>query len=355
MRKFLTVFFLTLALIAKAQNDTTKYYTTADYGWKYNRALFRHALALPTDTTVNKVERSIAYVGGNIYVKRSGVWVAVGGSSLDTSSLSSRIDARVKYSDTASMLSPYLRSATAAATYQPIGNYLTGIDTTTISTRAYARKVGDSTFARVQSVGYLTSIDTTTISTRNYTVKLGDSTFSRVIAQNYVTTSGARSALSMTTTGTTGAATYNNSTGVINVPRYDQERRVIAVYSANNNFSTISANSSLFITINGVSSGNTTESQRQAVVTSAGKFRNLYIRTNTAQPGTGSFVFTVRKNGVNQSFTITVAAGAGAATFSNTTDTIDVVAGDLISINGTNNASTASAAITAVSFEITNN
>ncbi len=40
-------------------------------------------------------------------------------SGIDTTSLSNRIDARVKYTDTASMLSPYLRSAAAATTYVP--------------------------------------------------------------------------------------------------------------------------------------------------------------------------------------------------------------------------------------------
>jgi hypothetical protein len=36
----------------------------------------------------------------------------------------------------------------------------------------------------------------------------------------FITQSGARSAISLTTTGTGGAATYNNSTGVLNVPTY---------------------------------------------------------------------------------------------------------------------------------------
>lgn len=36
----------------------------------------------------------------------------------------------------------------------------------------------------------------------------------------FVTQAGARTAISLTTTGTSGAATYNNSTGVLNVPNY---------------------------------------------------------------------------------------------------------------------------------------
>jgi hypothetical protein len=326
MRKFLTVFFLALALIAKGQNDTTKYYTTADYGWKYNRALFRHALALPTDTTANKVERSIAYVNGNIYIKRASSWVGLtgGGGSVDTSSLSSRIDARVKYSDTALMLSPYLRSATAAATYQPIGNYLTGIDTTTISTRAYARKIGDSTFARV-------------------------------VAQSYVTTSGARSALSMTTTGTTGAATYNSSTGVINVPRYDQEQRTLSMFTGGGGLVGVSANSTVFYDPGTTTTNSTNEAARAIVVTRAGVLRNLYVRITTTQPATGSLVVTVRVNGANTSLVITIAAGSIPAVFSNLVNTVNVNAGDIISVQIQNNASASSGAIGAISLELTNN
>jgi hypothetical protein len=37
---------------------------------------------------------------------------------------------------------------------------------------------------------------------------------------SYITMSGARTAISLTTSGTSGTATYNNSTGVLNIPNY---------------------------------------------------------------------------------------------------------------------------------------
>ena len=49
-------------------------------------------------------------------------------SGIDTTSLSNRIDARVKYTDTASMLSPYLRSAAAATTYVPYTGATTNVN-----------------------------------------------------------------------------------------------------------------------------------------------------------------------------------------------------------------------------------
>jgi len=67
--------------------------------------------------------------------------------STDTTSLSNRIDLRVKYSDTAAMLSPYLRSNVAAATYQPIGNY----DTATV-VKAYVTNAEAVTITKGQVV-----------------------------------------------------------------------------------------------------------------------------------------------------------------------------------------------------------
>jgi len=69
------------------------------------------------------------------------------GVSIDTSSLSNRIDLRVKYTDTAAMLSPYLRSNVAAATYQPIGNY----DTATV-VKAYVTNAEAVTITKGQVV-----------------------------------------------------------------------------------------------------------------------------------------------------------------------------------------------------------
>jgi hypothetical protein len=66
---------------------------------------------------------------------------------LDTTSLSNRINLRVRYTDTAAMLSPYLRSNVAAATYQPIGNY----DTATV-VKAYVTNAEAVTITKGQVV-----------------------------------------------------------------------------------------------------------------------------------------------------------------------------------------------------------
>lgn len=76
-----------------------------------------------------------------------------------------------------------------------------------------------------------------------------------------------------------------------------------------------------------------TESNSYAVVSTAGDIKNLYIEVNAA-PGTGkSHAFTLMKNGVATSLTITISEASTSG--SNVADTIAVVAGDLLSIRMT--------------------
>lgn len=63
--------------------------------------------------------------------------------------------------------------------------------------------------------GYLTGITSTQVTTA-----LGFTPYNSTNPTGYVNQSGARSSVSLTTTGTSGASTYNSSTGVLNVPQY---------------------------------------------------------------------------------------------------------------------------------------
>lgn len=63
--------------------------------------------------------------------------------------------------------------------------------------------------------GYLTNI-----SSAQVVGALGFTPYSAANPAGYVSQSGARSAISLTTTGSSGAATYNSATGVLNIPSY---------------------------------------------------------------------------------------------------------------------------------------
>jgi hypothetical protein len=74
----------------------------------------------------------------------------------------------------------------------------------------------------------------------------------------------------------------------------------------------------------------TTEVRRQMIVPTAGTIRDFFVYVTTAS-GAGTLTFTIRKNGANTGITISVPT-TGVGAFSDTTNTVGVVAGDLISI-----------------------
>jgi len=97
-----------------------------------------------------------------------------------------------------------------------------------------------------------------------------------------------------------------------------------------------------YVMQNGLSSGS--ESLVQASAEFAMTFTEIRVRTSGTQSATGTLVFTLRKNGVDQ-FSLTIAAGAVAGVYT-ATGSFSVVAGDLINWKIRNNATAISANIT---------
>ena len=84
----------------------------------------------------------------------------------------------------------------------------------------------------------------------------------------------------------------------------------------------------------------------------AGYMLNLTVRTNSAQPSTGSLVFTLQKGLIDTPVVATVPASAGASTqWTSGTKSQCFVANELLSIKVKNNATAASCQITTVSWE----
>lgn len=75
-----------------------------------------------------------------------------------------------------------------------------------------------------------------------------------------------------------------------------------------------------------------------------GTIKGMYVTLTTGQPGTGSLVFTLRKNGFDQSLSITVPAGSGQLSWS-ATGSVAFNATDLLDVKIVNNASASSANI----------
>lgn len=144
--------------------------------------------------------------------------------------------------------------------------------------------------------------------------------------------------ITLTTTGTSGAATLVGST--LNIPQYAGSGSK-SILNQNHLGASINA----LTTTYGGWSGATTfvnlanEFSRNTILPLNGTINNWAVNVG-AQPATGSLVFTLRVNSVDTSMTITIAAGSVTNKFYNTTSNISVVQGDLITFKVVNNAST---------------
>lgn len=88
----------------------------------------------------------------------------------------------------------------------------------------------------------------------------------------------------------------------------------------------------------------TTENIRQNLVVAPCIIKNLWVRTLTAQPASGSLVITIRYNAGNSSLTTTIPANSPAGTYYDLTNSLNISsAGALISIEFKNNATSTSA------------
>lgn len=119
------------------------------------------------------------------------------------------------------------------------------------------------------------------------------------------------------------------------------------------NTGTIAGSTTNYLCIaGGTVASNATEANRQNIVSTGGTVKNLYVATSTAQPSGGSLALTLRKNGVDTSVVVTIAASAAAGTFSDTGNSFTVAAGDLLSLKAVNGSGSASAAIISASIGI---
>jgi hypothetical protein len=120
----------------------------------------------------------------------------------------------------------------------------------------------------------------------------------------------------------------------------------VSVLSQFTNGDTVSSSTTRFGALFGGSPNHAAvDTVRRTPMITNGTITRLYVMTNTAQSATGSLVCTLRKNSVDQSLTITIAAGSAAGVFTDLVNAVSVVAGDQIGMKFVNNATAISAAI----------
>lgn len=116
-----------LPLFLKAQNDdTTKYSKYPNtYGIQYPRLWATKVLRVPTDTSNSK--NGISILGNTLYYGNGIYWASPLAAVVDTTSLSNRINLKVKYSDTSAMLAAYQIAINSKGT---VTNIVTGLGLT---------------------------------------------------------------------------------------------------------------------------------------------------------------------------------------------------------------------------------
>lgn len=148
MKKIFFLFLLVISIKAFSQNDTTKYFTSNDYGWKYQRLKAVRAFILPYDTVINKL--GLVALNGSVYLGDGIKWAVVGagaGTGTDSSIYATRFWVGANYYNKTQSDARYLQTIVGLnvsalnndnrywdsvrakewgnATFQPIGSYLT--------------------------------------------------------------------------------------------------------------------------------------------------------------------------------------------------------------------------------------
>lgn len=169
----------------------------------------------------------------NTAYDRSVITLAVGGTTTKTITLTKQNGTTLTASFTDTVTSVFGRTGdvsllssdvTTALTYTPYNStnpsgYTSNVGTVT-SVSGTGTVSGLTLTGTVTTSGSLTLGGTLTLTSLNVTNALTFTPYDAANPANYITVAQARSSISLTTTGTSGAATYSSSTGVLNIPSY---------------------------------------------------------------------------------------------------------------------------------------
>jgi hypothetical protein len=88
---------------------------------------------------------------------------------------------------------------------------------------------------------------------------------------------------------------------------------------------------------------------RQTAFPIASTAQNMYVKTNATQSATGSLVISLTIATTPSALSVTIAAGSAIGTFSNTSSTVAIAAGNLLTYEIKNNATATSASVITIS------
>jgi hypothetical protein len=161
---------------------------------------------------------------------------------------------------------------------------------------------------------------------------------------------GKQNAITLTTTGTSGPATFSGDT--LNIPQYSGGSSTSKSFLTGVLDSFIAASTTTYITF-GSNAFITVETNRLIVAPADCTLSKFYVRIYTFQPATGSLVFTLRKNQADTAVVTTIAAGSSGGTEANSGATSAAFsAGDEIGIKVVNSATSNSGRVLSLSCQV---
>lgn len=158
-------------------------------------------------------------------------------------------------------------------------------------------------------------------------------------------------ALTLTTTGTSGAATLIGAT--LNIPQYSPAGQSVNILHnvIAQALTGAASPTTRYHAVAGTISTLTTA--YQVPLPTACTFGNFYFRIYSAQPASGSLVLTLQKNAVDTASTITIASGSAIGNYTDNTNTVSFTAGDTWQIKIVQNATSGSTNLGGYSFKLT--
>lgn len=169
----------------------------------------------------------------NTAYDRSPITLAISGTTTKTITLTKQNGTTLTTSFTDTVTSVFGRTGDISLVSSDVTNALGFTPYNSTNPNGYTTNVGTVTSVggtgtvsgltltgTVTTSGNLTLGGTLTLTSGNVTTALGFTPYDALNPANYITVAQARTAISLTTTGTSGAATYSSSTGVLNIPQY---------------------------------------------------------------------------------------------------------------------------------------
>ena len=200
-----------------------------------------------------------------------------------------------------------------------------------------------------------------TLSSTDLTITSAVSTHSFVIANNAVTDAKLRQSAGLSlvgrSTNSTGDVADITASTANQALRLNPAGTALAFSTAplsvliSNHNTTAVLSSTNYIQITGAVSAVAVASigSRQTAFPIGATAQNMYIKTNTAQPATGSLVISLTIATTPSALSITIAAGSALGTFSNILSAVTIAAGNLLTYEIKNNATSTSATVVTIS------